>query len=438
VTADDVVFTVNLIRNPEIDCRGLASYFDDCEKVEKIDDHTVRYLWKKPYFKSLEVSGLTPVMPRSVYEKVADPKLFNEIVKSPIVGPGPYVLERWDTGQELILARRPGYWKKPPAIERISYKFILEEQAQMQAFLSGDLDYIDEEAMTPEMYLKLKANPENDVAYRLYKFSRPDRGYAYIGWNNEHLLFADKRVRQALTLLINRQQIVDKLLNGLATVISGPFWPESLQCDQSVKPWPYDPDAALKLLKEAGWWDRKGDGVLRNEKGEPFIFELSVPAGQQVVRDQVGVIQDGFHKAGIEMNAKFYEWSVFVSKLNNRDFDAVRLGWGGMVEDDPYQIWHSSSIANRGSNHVGFKNAEADRLIVEARSTLDEAKRNEIYHKLHRLLHEEQPYTFLWTNDCLAAFAARVHGVKVHKLGLDDREWYLGKPVLDPKESAAP
>ena len=256
VTADDVVFTFDLIRNPGIDCRGLASYFDDCEKCEKVDDHAVRFLWKKTYFKSLEVSGLTPVLPRSVYASMADPKLFNEIVKKPIVGSGPYRLERWDTGQEIVLSRNSDSWKKPPAIANLSYKFILEEQSMVQAFRSGELDYMDELVLTPEWYLKLKESPDNEVKYRLYKFSKPDRGYSYIGWNNARPLFADKRVRRAMTMLINRQQIVDQLLHGLATVISGPFWIQSPQYDQNVKPWPYDKAAALALLKEAGWWDR--------------------------------------------------------------------------------------------------------------------------------------------------------------------------------------
>ena len=129
---------------------------------------------------------------------------------------------------------------------------------------------------------------------------------------------------------------------------------------------------------------------------------------------------------------------MLVSRLGNRDYDAALLGGAGSVEDDPYAMWHSSQTAGRGANHMGFKSAEADRLIEEAQQTLDERERNDLYHRFHRVLHQEQPCTFLWRSDSLRAFAPRVQGVKVHTLGLDDREWYLGKPVLDPKESAAP
>jgi peptide/nickel transport system substrate-binding protein len=124
------------------------------------------------------------------------------------------------------------------------------------------------------------------------------------------------------------------------------------------------------------------------------------------------------------MEVETVEWTVFTKKLDERTFDACLLGWGGGVESDPYQIWHSDSIANGGSNHIGFSNAEADRLIVEARGELDVAKRTKLFHQFHQIVHREQPYTFLFSRPELVAVSKNVEGVTVHALGLDSREWW--------------
>jgi peptide/nickel transport system substrate-binding protein len=137
------------------------------------------------------------------------------------------------------------------------------------------------------------------------------------------------------------------------------------------------------------------------------------------------LVKDEAAKAGIEVNLDPYEWSVFSQRLKDRQFDAVNLAWGGAVEEDPYQIWHSSQIGNRGSNYVGFKNTEADALIEEARRTLDENKRNELYHRFHRILHKEQPYTFVYTRPEQRFLDRRFENVIIHKLGVDEREWYV-------------
>jgi peptide/nickel transport system substrate-binding protein len=119
------------------------------------------------------------------------------------------------------------------------------------------------------------------------------------------------------------------------------------------------------------------------------------------------------------------EWSVFIGKLKTREYEAVMLGWGGAIEEDPYQIWHSDSMANAGSNHIGFKNAEADRLIMAARVEFDPVKRNALYHQFHRLLHEEQPYTFLFVRKSTTVVQRRFQDVIIHPIGLYDEEWWV-------------
>lgn len=234
-------------------------------------------------------------------------------------------------------------------------------------------------------------------------------------------------MRLAMTYLVDREMICKHLLkNPDAKVPTGTFYIYGRQGDPNIQPWPYDPQMARKLLDEAGWVDHDGDGI-RDKDGVPFKFRYMIGSGVTLHEQIAKLVKDEAAKVGIEVTLDPYEWSIFSQRLLDRQFDAVNLAWGGAVEEDPYQIWHSSQIGNRGSNYVGFRNAEADSLIEEARKTLDEGKRNELYHRFHRILHEEQPYTFVYTRPEQRFLDRRFENVKVHKLGLDTLEWYVPK-----------
>jgi len=192
-----------------------------------------------------------------------------------------------------------------------------------------------------------------------------------------------------------------------------------------VEPWPYDPRGAAALLDEAGW--NRGKGGTREKDGVPFRFEFTYSSGSHFA-EQIGtIVKEEFSKAGIEVTLRPLEWATFIKLIDDRAYDAVTLGWSLGVDQDPYQVWHSSQAEAGGSNYVGFVNAEADRLIEQARPTFDRKKRIELYHRFHRIVHEEQPYTFLFMNQSLVAVDRRFEGVKVHKLGLDSREWWVPK-----------
>ena len=422
VTADDVVFTYETIVNPKIDCQSTASYFEDCKGIEKIDDRTVRFTWKKPYFLSLEFSAID-VLPKHIYQ-FKDPKEFNDI-NDKLVGTGPFTFKEWKTGQHIILERNENYWGNRAAFDRVVYRFILEEQPSVQAILAGELDFLP---VTPEWWMKLKERPDVTDHFDFFRYSTPQSGYSYIGWNNARPPFNDARVRLAMTHLVWREQILKYMDYNIGSVATGPFWPPSPQCDKGLQPWPFDRDAARKLLREAGWEDRNGDGWLENAEGKRFEFEFCTASGAQATRDEIRIIGEEFRRMGIDMHVRLYEWSIFTVKFDNHDFDAVMLAWGGGgVEEDPYQIFHSSQIADRGSNFISFRSAEADRLTETARMTLDAPKRNALYHQFHRLLHREQPYTFMFARESLRVVSKRVKGTQVHKMGMFPMDWWIGK-----------
>ena len=140
------------------------------------------------------------------------------------------------------------------------------------------------------------------------------------------------------------------------------------------------------------------------------------------------ILKEELSRVGIEMKLRKYEWAVFLQKIDERDFDATTLGWSMGIESDPYQIWHSTQ-ADKGSNFVGFRNPEADAIIEAARVEFDKEKRRRMYWRFHEIVHDEQPYTFMFCTAALVAFDKRFAGVVEYPLGVDSLEWWV--PVAD-------
>ncbi len=230
----------------------------------------------------------------------------------------------------------------------------------------------------------------------------------------------------ALTHALDRDSVAKHIYRGYAKVVSGPFYIYGKQNDPEIAPWPYDPDKAMELFKEAGWSDTNNNGVL-DKDGVELRFKLTYGSGNATSEQIVKAFKDNAAKVGVEIIPDPTEWSIFVNNLNNRNFDAVMLGWGGTIESDPYQIFHSSQIEGKGNNFVGFSSKTSDRIIEEARRTLDPDKRYEMYHQFHRILHEDQPYTFLFARPTFVFLDKRFENVNIHTLGLDFYEWYVPK-----------
>jgi peptide/nickel transport system substrate-binding protein len=227
-----------------------------------------------------------------------------------------------------------------------------------------------------------------------------------------------------MTHLIDRLAIKEHILrNPEAEIPTGNFYIFGPQSDPNIKPWPYDPQKARQLLDEAGWIDHDGDGI-RDKNGVPFRFKYMIVSDMALHEQIAKLVKDAAAGAGIVVELDPYEWSVFSQRVLDRNFDAVSMSWGGPVEEDPYQIWHSSQ-RQKGSNYVDFNNPQADSLIEQARQTLDADKRNALYHKFHRILHEEQPYTFIYTRPEQRFLDKRFQNVIIHKLGINEREWYV-------------
>ena len=262
-------------------------------------------------------------------------------------------------------------------------------------------------------------------AVRRIKFYSPN--YNWIGWNEQRPWFSDPRVRQAMNHAIDTEAVRKSFLLGLDRPTTCHFYLDSSACDRSLAPRSYDPARAAQLLDEAGWRDHDGDGV-RDKDGVPFRFTFLMNADSVFLDKLTPYLQQELHRLGVEMEIRKVDWAHFVQLVEEHQFDATSLRWGNTdVVQDPYEIWHSSQIKD-GSNYVLFKDPRADQLIEQARAVLDDARRNELYRKLGRLLYDEAPYTFLYSRPSLDAVSSRVRGIRPSVVWYDLQDVWLAPP----------
>lgn len=420
VTAKDVVFSYDTMMNPKINCAPYRSTYTDFASCTSLNKHTVVFKLKKPYFKALEDVGQLSIIPEHVYhfKKASD---FNNKDGRKLIGSGPYMLDKWTPGQELVLVRNPRYWGHRPTFNRIVYRFIQSPQAALQSFLTGE---IDTDSPRAAQYVRFTHKPGFTKKYICYQFHTPSDGYEYISWNIRSAMFHDRRTRTALAMLVNRAAIIKTILHGLAVEINGPFNVFSPQNDQSIQPIHYDPAGARALLAKAGW-KKNADGILQR-KGKLFKFNLLTPAHATTITAVSVYIQRQFAKAGIRMAIEPCEFSILVRRLDLRQFHAYFLGWTGSMEQDPYQIWDSRSIADEGSNAGAFSNSQADKLISEGRREMNLHKRLAIWHKLQAIIYRQQPYLFLFQSYDMEFINHRFHNTKPYGyFGTNTGNWYV-------------
>lgn len=427
LTTDDVIFTYETLINPQVDAADLANLFIDVKEVVKVSDRVVKFVMKQVYFKSLENVCFWDigVFPKHIYQ-FTDAKELNARVSNP-VGSGPYLFDKWDVGKEISLRRNDNYWGPKPKLAKIVYRFISNDLARVQALRAGEIDMI---IPSPQQYADLVAEEGFADEFNCMSYWNPAVPFFYIAWNQDTPFFADKRVRRAMTHIIDREKIVSSLQKGNAEVVTGPFYHKSKSYDQSIEPWPYDPEKARELLDETGWIDTDGNGI-RDKDGREFSFNFTMSSPNTFNDRLAKLLKDSAAKVGVEVIIDPVEWSILMTKVNDRKFQAVTMGWGGHILQDPYRLWHSSQIGNRGANYSGFNNPAADAIIDRARRTLDEETRIKLYRQLHRILHEEQSYTFLYTRPTFRIIDKRFKNVKIYPLGLNYFQWYV--PIKEQK-----
>ncbi len=435
LTTADFKFFTDVVRNKDVNASVLRVYYQDLDRIEIIDDLTMIVRWKTPKYGNLSSTLTMMPLPKHFYcdrDGRFDGKKFNNDHKRNrmIVGCGAYRFVRWDKNARLVFERNENYWGKDygimPPLKTLVFEFIQHPNTRYQALLANR---IDQASLTPDQW-SVKSNSDEFKKASLRKYHYLSSSYFYIGYNLKNPLFQDKRVRQALTMLVDRDRIIRDIYRKEAETVIGPFAPNSAYYDKSIKPWPYDIERAAKQLAECGWRDIDNDGILEKD-GRKFVFSILAVASHPIQEKMLPLIKESMAKAGIDMKIQTVEWSVYVQRLQTRDFEVCTLGWTSPIDPEPYQIWHSSQADIEGSsNHISFKNKKADELIEKLQYTFDMSERIRIAREFQRLIHDEQPYTFLFVPYALNAVSERYRNFRQFPQGAPSDIWYLPQQFI--------
>ncbi|MCA9310472.1 MAG: hypothetical protein KDA21_04650 [Phycisphaerales bacterium] len=437
VTAEDVRWSfADFIFNMEIQAERFRSVYNPIHEVRVIDDRTVEFTFEEAMFLNLDVAMRMPIVPKHFYSRFT-PSQLNQATGL-LMGSGPYRLRsldpenQWKPPSDVTLVRNEQYWRDMPAIQELRYKSISDNLARLKAFEDGEGDMM---RGVPEQWESRANDPRFLEKNYAKQWTNMRSGYSFIAWNcgernGKDTPFIDKRVRLAMTRLMDRERIVRDFYKGLGQVCTGPFSPKTNQSDPTVEPWTMDLEESARLLTEAGWIDRDGNGFRENERGDEFVFQFTYSTGSSTAPLIAKYLTAQAAKVGVKCEENIVEWAIYQQLLDNRDFDAITMAWAPSdPENDPYQLWHSSSIQNQGDNFAQWASPEADRLIEEARRELDYDKRMDLWHQLHRHIHDEQPYTFLVNPPWIRFISKRIHNVYPYPRDLEKNEMFIPAPL---------
>ena len=464
VTAEDYVFTLKAIRNPKVNSAQIRPYFEFIDRVEVDPTNNKKFTVysKQRYFRAEESCGQeTFILPEYHYDpegimrnftvqQLGDPQNqdqlkkdasiirfaneFNDpkysLQKGLIVGCGPYNLSEWETRQRIVLERKENWWgdkikdnkmlqANPP---RIVYKTIPDITAAISNAKDGQLDVI--RSIQPTKFIDLK---DDANFHSTFDLSQPEQfAYYYIGFNMKKPQFTDKRVRRAITHLINRDEMIESIFESLAVKTNGPINPKKKYYNTDLEDIQYDIEKAKALLAEAGWKDSDGDNILDKMiagKKETMTIYYKYNQGNMVRKSIGQLLKDEAERVGIEVTLSPVDFPTLISDADKRNFDLVALAWvktPGL--DDMKQIWHTSSDVEGGSNRLGFGNAASDAIIDEIRTTLDPEVRKDLYFKIQKMIYDEQPCVFLFVPRELIAIHNRFEGTETSSMRPGYRE----------------
>jgi peptide/nickel transport system substrate-binding protein/microcin C transport system substrate-binding protein len=400
VTAEDVKFSFDAIFEPKYEAAHMRPYYEGIAKVEVIDPLTVKFTTKDLYFQNFESAASLTVIPKHIYSDIAKSKKMNR----ELICAGPYTVSKFDRGQMIQLKKFDKWYGNSDPIfkgmynfENITLRFYKDENAILERAKKGELDYID---LKVESFMKkTEGAPWGTTVLKHKVANDAPKSFGFIGWNQRRELFQDKNLRLALAHLLNREEMNKKFRYGMSDLANGAVYLRS-EYNPGNKALGFDPKKAQELLSKSGWSDADKNGVLEKTiNGKKTEFKFTLIYANKDQEKYFTMYREDLKKAGIELELKYQEWNSFLKLVDEGNFDAVTMAWGGgSVDPDPKQIWHSSGAVPGGSNFIAFKSSEIDKLIDEARIEPVKTKRVKLLKEVYRRIAEEAPYAFLFND----------------------------------------
>jgi len=385
LTADDVVFSIQAARDPAQDSL-YGPTLNHVLAVDAPDNKTVIVRLDVAHCPSLAALGELPIVPQHLLENSeVNPTAFGDAP----VGSGPFAFEGWTPAGELRLTRHDGYWGGAPFLDAWSYRAYDSLPELQQALENGEIDA----AMLPPGHLPATADLE--AAYSAYYYPAPE--YEFVAFNNDHPVLRDARVRRALSLAIDREQLVQQVLHGNGELMAASLPALHWTADTALQPPPYNPDEARQLLAEAGWSDSDGDGWLDRD-GERLRMPVRTNGGNRLREGLASLVASYYRAIGVDASVELVAWGALVDDIFTHDFGMLVFGWPLRAEPDQSRWWLSTQDEiGSGDNFVSFSDRRVDRLLQEAAtaSACESGERAEAYRQIQHALAEERPYDFL-------------------------------------------
>ncbi|QOY51920.1 peptide-binding protein [Candidatus Sulfurimonas baltica] len=397
-TAKDVVFTYDVLVSSKISSPYSAN-FRFVKSVEVLDELTVRVRYKEPYFKALE-TWMMGILPEHVLRD--EENLMNSSFNTNPIGTGAYKLYQLEHSKNIILTAFDDYFEGRAKIDKISFHVIADPMTRFLMLKSSALDVGSIEPMQFERQLS------KDFFNNFNTYEQISRSYTYLGFNLRVEKFKNPKVREAISISIDRDEIVEILFFNHAKVCTGPFLPATKAFNKDVKAPTQNIKKAKQLLSEAGY-----------DENNPFTFEI-VTSNSSAIRPYAAqIIQHQLKSAGIIVNLRVMEWQAFLNMVVfPHEFDTVLLGWGLSPTPDPYMFWHSDSDKKGGFNLVGYSNQKIDEMIEKSQSIIDRDKLSVMWKEMFKTITDENPYLFLYIPNSITAINKNIKNVTPSPSGI--------------------
>jgi len=405
LTAKDVAKTVSIIKHPKTQSNR-KTMFDHIAKIDMIDENTIRFTLEKKGLNDIARFNFK-ILPAHLFTEIPYLNKSNSFAHNPI-GTGPYLYTETSDKQKIVLTANPDYYLGEPKLKNISLKPFADINVMNTALSFNALDMIIN--VSPRYIADLKADkrfsltPVNTLSYSFFAYNN----------NNPHL--AKQKVRKALSLALNREQMLKAFFGNRGTIISGPFPPGSWAYNLDVIPDQYDPEKSKILLMEAGY-KRKNDQYFSDNQGKTLSFKLKVAIekNNESTKRVILAYKNFLKKIGVKVNVDFMEreaWRKAVFK--EHDFDITLTSWSFDDASDITTLFHSRFNGPWENNFISFNNAKIDSLLESGSATLDFEEKRTINHEIHKLLAEESPYTFLWSLLNYTVYNKKFKDITIH------------------------
>ncbi|PYZ96042.1 glutathione ABC transporter substrate-binding protein [Alteribacter lacisalsi] len=379
-----------------------ANVFEMIEKVTVEDEFTVRIKTEFP-FGALDahlahiggsmISGEAIEADYEAMENGEDPGSY---INNNSPGSGFFELEERNSGDSITLVRNDNYWGDPAKVDRVTFRVIGDEGQIINSVEAGEIDIAF--PIRPTDMSRLDANEDVEL------YVQDSVSMAYVGFNNQKEPYDDPRVRQALSMAIDKDSIIDNVLEGAADKAVGPISDNVFGFDENIEDLGYDPERARELLEEAGY----ADG-----------FETSIWTNDTSEREDIAIIvQSQLEEIGVDVSIEVLEWGAYLDQTAAGEHDMFILGWStgtGDADVGLYSLFHSSQHGT--GNKTFIENDELDQLLEDARMETDEAAREALYSETMQLLVDEAPMLYLYHTDYLEGLGSHLSGYWKHPTG---------------------